>query len=74
MPRDPALWVGFKTRRGVEYIGRVCQAAPVVTYDDEWYLRAGKDRDGVQLFRRAYPWERRFRKPVTELMKSLGKG
>jgi hypothetical protein len=70
-PRDPSIWVGFKTKRGVEYIGRASQDAQVVTYDDEWYLRAGTDRDGVRLFRRPYFWERRWRKPVTERMQTL---
>jgi hypothetical protein len=71
-PRDPALWVGFKTTRGIEYIGRPDSArAMAVTYDNEWYLRAGKDADGVQLFRRPWFWERRYRKPVTERMNSL---
>ncbi len=69
--RDPALWVGFKTRRGVEYVGRGSQAAQAVTYDGEWYLRAGTDRDGVRLFRRPYVWERRWRQPVTERIQSL---
>ena len=71
-PRDPSLWVGFKTKRGIEYIGRPqSREAKVVTYDDEWYLRAGTDRDGVQLFRRPWFWERRWRKPVTERIDSL---
>lgn len=69
--RDPAVWVGFKTERGIEYIGRACQDASAVTYDDQWYLRAGKDRDGVQLFRRPRLWERRWRKPVTERIQTL---
>ncbi len=71
MARDPALWVGFKTRRGIEYVGRQCQDAAVVTYDDEWYLRAGTDCDGVRLFRRPYLWERRWRQPITERITSL---
>ena len=63
MRRDPALWVGFRTRRGVEYVGRQCADARAVTYDDDWYLRAGTDRDGVRLFRRPYVWEWRWRRP-----------
>ena len=72
LSRDPELWVGFKTKRGVEYVGRGdSRHAEAVTYDDEWYLRAGKDRDGVQLFRRPWFWERRWRQPVTERIQSL---
>ena len=68
--RDPELWVGFKTTRGVEYIGRgESRHAEAVTYDDAWWIRSGKDRDGVQLFRRPYFWERKWQGMPSDRLK-----
>lgn len=63
MPQlDPALWVGFRTTRGVEYVGRPTSATlRAVTHGNQWYLRAGKDRDGVVLFRRPRRYEEIWR-------------
>ena len=70
MPRDPELWVGFKTSAGVEYIGRPSSRhAAAVTWGGDWYLRAGRDRDGVQLFRRPYFWERKWRGLASDRLK-----